>query len=203
MTLNAGRSRYELTQLSVIYYYKLIMNSQILSAGAYHLTFSCFKKRWLFNHPYLYEEFLLNMEKVRLRYDIKIYAFVLMPNHVHIIIASEKEINLSKLLIIIKRPFSYRALQFLKENDKSLYKPLANKTGKKTIYRFWQAGRGNIQSINSEAQLINNIDYIHNNPVRRGLTKSAEQWKWSSLIFWEKGKNNKLKLDVPDYMKNK
>ena len=50
----------------------------------------------------------------------------------------------------------------------------------KVHYRFWQRGGGNDRNIFDPVTVCEQIEYIHNNPVRRGLCEKAEDWLWSS-----------------------
>ena len=61
----------------------------------------------------------------------------------------------------------------------------------KTAYRFWQRGGGYDRNLNEPAAIDAEIEYFHNNPVRRGLVSRAEDWRWSS-VAWYAGKE-----DVP------
>ena len=57
-------------------------------------------------------------------------------------------------------------------------------------YCFWQRGGGYDRNINDPRTLLYMIEYIHQNPIRRGLVKRATEWPWSSARFyaaWPKG----------------
>jgi len=58
-------------------------------------------------------------------------------------------------------------------------------------YRFWQRGGGYDRNLVSKQAVLNSIEYIHNNPVRKGLVKSPEDWNWSSAGFYA-GKSDSL-----------
>ena len=60
-----------------------------------------------------------------------------------------------------------------------------------THYRFWQRGGGYDRNVVEPVTVYHQIDYIHNNPVRRGLCENSEDWPWSSARFYEG------RLDVP------
>jgi putative transposase len=50
----------------------------------------------------------------------------------------------------------------------------------KMVFRFWQEGPGYDRNLNTAKSVLSSIDYIHNNPVKRGLVQSAVDWMWSS-----------------------
>lgn len=54
----------------------------------------------------------------------------------------------------------------------------------KTAFRFWQEGPGYDRNLNRTATVLSSIDYIHENPVRRGLCRQAVDWKWSSARWY-------------------
>jgi hypothetical protein len=48
------------------------------------------------------------------------------------------------------------------------------------VYRFWQRGAGYDRCLYEPKAIWNAIEYIHQNPVRAGLCRRAEEWEWSS-----------------------
>ncbi|HEY7117221.1 MAG TPA: hypothetical protein VH475_11575, partial [Tepidisphaeraceae bacterium] len=64
-----------------------------------------------------------------------------------------------------------------------------------TEYRFWQAGGGYDRNIERVATAWNSVDYIHNNPVRRGLVRTPCEWEWSSARFYAGHASAHLKMD--------
>jgi putative transposase len=107
-----------------------------------------------------------------------------MPNHVHLLIRPYQEIySISDILLSIKQSASRKALISLRKKNSALLKKLA--TGQRhTHYRFWQDGGGYDRNIVFRKTIINVINYIHNNPVRRGLVSRPDDWKWSSAKDW-------------------
>jgi prepilin-type processing-associated H-X9-DG protein len=62
-------------------------------------------------------------------------------------------------------------------------------------HRFWQPGGGYDRNITSSAVLRAVIDYLHANPVRRGLVARAEDWEWSSARWYAGLRPVKLEMD--------
>ena len=54
----------------------------------------------------------------------------------------------------------------------------------RTVFRFWQPGGGCDHNVWRERTVRDVADYIHANPVRRGLVEFPEEWTWSSAGFW-------------------
>jgi putative transposase len=62
-------------------------------------------------------------------------------------------------------------------------------------YRFWQRGGGYDRNITDPATLRTMIEYIHNNPVRRGLVRYPADWPWSSARFYEGYRDVPVRMD--------
>jgi len=86
-----------------------------------------------------------------------------------------------KLLFAIKRPFSFRVKRRIASTDGPLLNRLTvRQRPGKTTFHFWQEGPGYDRNIRTEKVLESSIDYIHLNPVRRGLVERATDYRWSS-----------------------
>ena len=83
------------------------------------------------------------------------------------------------------------------------FEKLCIKVGGKKVFRFWQAGGGFDRNLWNANAIHNAIKYIEHNPVRAGLVKKAEEWKWSSAHA--RHTNEGLlpeDLDIPILMKS-
>ncbi len=103
------------------------------------------------------------------RYDC--LAYVIMPEHVHVIVVARSETyDISELLRSVKQSVSIKAKHWLMGNDLGWLAKLTLTDGKgNKRFRFWQQGGGYDRNIIKEKTLDRTIDYIHNNPVRRKL----------------------------------
>jgi putative transposase len=111
---------------------------------------------------------------------IKLYAYVIMENHVHLIAASDA---LSKEMGNFKSFTTRQIINYYQEHSNqflldqlSFYKT-AHKTDRP--FQFWQEG-SHPQRIEDEAMLLQKVQYIHNNPVKRGYVDLPEHWRYSS-----------------------
>jgi putative transposase len=64
---------------------------------------------------------------------------------------------------------------------------ISDSRGKHTERLFWQSGGGYDRNITAGKTLLKMLDYLHLNPVRRGLVQRAADWKWSSATAFEGG----------------
>ena len=80
--------------------------------------------------------------------------------------------------------------------DKSDFKshPFIGEAGKVRCH-FWQDGGGYDRNIISPQALWSTIQYIHANPVRRGLVGHPSEWEWSSARWWNGEDDVKLVMD--------
>ncbi len=109
-------------------------------------------------------------------------AFVYMPEHVHLLVFPHRpDASISPLLAAIKRPFSYRVKLWMQQtNDPMLSRLTIVERPGKTAFRLWQEGPGYDRNITDPGTLRGALDYIHANPVRRGLVPRESDWHWSS-----------------------
>jgi len=109
-----------------------------------------------------------------------------MPNHVHLLVwPHEEAAAIDQLLFAIKRPFSYRVKQWLiAAHDPLLARLTVRQRPGKTTFRFWQEGPGHDRNLVEPTWAEGAVDYIHRNPVRRGLCERATDWLWSSARWY-------------------
>ena len=105
-----------------------------------------------------------------------------MPEHVHLLVYPIGPYpRLDLLLKAIKRPFATRIKRRLVQAQSVLLRRLTirERPGVE-VFRFWQEGGGYDRNLRTEKAVLGSIDYIHLNPVRRGLCNRAVEWRWSS-----------------------
>lgn len=111
---------------------------------------------------------------------LSIFAYVIMENHLHLIAQAD---DLSREIRRFKSYTARRIIDFLKVEAKYnfLSKLEANKLDhhKDSTYQFWQEG-SKPKQIKGGKMMVQKIDYIHNNPVRRGYVDLPEHWRYSS-----------------------
>lgn len=156
---------------------------------AHELTFSCYRREPYFNDPAACHILLREIENARQAFNVDLWAYVIMPNHVHLLLwPKNHNYNISEIQRCIKGRTSRSYSEWLSENNPELYKTfLVNDRGKKQ-YRFWQRGGGFDRNLWNNLPIYDSITYIENNPVRKGLVGNANEWEWSSTFAGTKGK---------------
>ena len=164
----------------------------------HELTFSCFERRPLLTNDHWRALFSVAVERATLRHDYDLTAFVYMPEHVHLLVRPGPDAStIDRLLFAIKRPFSFRIKQELERSNASLLKQLMirQRPGVET-FRYWQKVPGYDRNLDRAQTVLTAIDYIHRNPVRRGLVERSIDWQWSSAR-WHEGLPNDSRVTLP------
>jgi putative transposase len=138
---------------------------RIQDRGDLHfVTFSCYDR-----HPYLAEPtareiFEFSLERIRCAYGFKVIGYVVMPEHVHLLLSEPPERTLAQSLQALKISAAKRRPE----------KP------------FWQRRYYDF-NVYTTPKITEKLGYMHSNPVARGLVDEPEEWKWSSHQFYECG----------------
>jgi putative transposase len=153
----------------------------------HELTFSCYRRLPLLTNNCWRTNLSRSIDAAGKQMCCHLAAFVFMPQHVHLLIwglASKEQV--SQLLSAIKQPVSVAAHADLRERPGRLLERLmVRERPGRTVFRFWQEGPGFDRNLFTVKAVTAAIDYLHLNPVRRGLCKQARDWRWSSARFYE------------------
>jgi putative transposase len=164
---------------------------------AHALTFSCFRRQKLLSRD---RSRLWAIEAIRnasVMHHFRIWAYVLMPEHIHLLVwPSEPHYSSSDFLKSLKQAVTLRAVPFVRRHAPAFLERLADRQPNgKTAFRFWQRGRGYDRNLWEPRPIWEMIDYIHANPVRRGLCTRPEDWPWSSAADYLEGRQGFLIID--------
>ena len=116
------------------------------------------------------------MQRQRLGFDV--FAYVVMPEHVHLVVLP-RDGEISPVLRGIKQGFGQRMIRLFREREDPVLEYIEDSDG---IVRFWQRGGGHDRNVRDDEAMRNHIEYIHFNPVKRGLVERGVDWKWSSAL---------------------
>ena len=158
-----------------------------IPGDAHFLTFSCYRQYPLLTKERTRQWFVDAMKTARTKHEFAIWAYVIMPEHIHLLVFPRPtEYRIERFLYDLKRPVSWKAKKHLIEtgNEEWLNRLTVSK-GKDDVFRFWQQGGGYDENLFKGKTIENVFDYIHANPIRRGLVKLATEWTWSSARYWE------------------
>ncbi len=150
--------------------------------GMHELTFSCYRRMPLLTNDLWRASLAESISVATELYKYDLLAFVFMPEHVHLLVLPRTdEPGISNLLKAIKRPHASRVKQWLQSsNGTLLHKLTVRQRPGVTTFRYWQEGPGYDRNLDNARSITAAIDYIHRNPVRRGLVARTVDWRWSS-----------------------
>lgn len=140
------------------------------------LTFSCFHRLPLFNNDRIKDRFVEHLTTCVDRHDLQTLAWVVMPEHVHLIVYSPDARPLTAFLTTLKRSIAVEVINRWRSLGASV---LSRITDGKGAARFWQPGGGYDRNVVGD-ELVEKIRYVHANPIQRGLSAGSTDWKWSS-----------------------
>ena len=148
------------------------------------MTFSCYRRKPKFSDARIYDLFPIVLEEMRLRFRMRIYGYVVMPEHVHLLVSEPEDGTLADAMHYLKLSFSKRA-KGLTEAQVSVQKKDANlghqpQTNNSERESFWQK-RYYDRNVRSVREFGIKLRYLHRNPVKRGLVADPGDWKWSSF----------------------
>jgi putative transposase len=145
-------------------------------ANDFHfITFSCYQRKPKLRSAESCDVFERSLEKVRIKYGLYVTGYVVMPEHVHLLVSEPEVATLSV------------ALQALKQ---SVARTLALRASEP----FWQARYYDF-NVHSERKRIEKLRYMHRNPVARGLVALPQNWQWSSFRHYAVGIDGVVEIE--------
>lgn len=162
-------------------------------AGDLHfVTFSCYRRKPLLGSARRRDLVLRQLEKVRLRYQLVVVAYVVMPEHVHLLLSEPLRGDLSAAIKALKQGVARRVFGSTRKRDARQAEMFATQPRPRS---FWQR-RFYDFNIWMERKRLEKLRYIHRNPVTRGLVKRPADWRWSSYRFYAFGEPGPVAINV-------
>lgn len=150
--------------------------------GARFVTFCCYRQLPFLSGDLAKQVFLRTLELVRNKHGFKLYAYVIMPEHVRLVLHPPEGM---KLGLVVRELKSLSARRFF------LLRPVGGPNEKRV---FWQR-RCFDYNCRTPENTIQKINYCHNNPVKRGLVTDPGDWPWSSYNCYHGSKYVPLVID--------
>lgn len=153
-----------------------------------YITCSSYKRLALFQNDAIKDRFVQHLRMAQEDYGFRLYAWVLMPEHFHLLLRPEDPtLTITPIMQRLKAGFAKRVIDRWRELDAPILPRITDASG---AVRFWQHGGGYDRNIYSDSELLEKIAYTHLNPVRRGLVATPADWAWSSARAYENGEDN-------------
>jgi putative transposase len=164
---------------------------------AHFLTYSCVHRWPLLSKDRARGWVVEAMEAARRRLDLALWAYVVMPEHVHLIcLPLRPQYRTEQILACLKRNVSKQAKNHLTATgNRAWLERLTVTYSHRVVFRFWEPGGGYDRNIWHSRSVVEMMTYVHANPVRRGLVKDPLEWCWSSARFWDGDGTGPLRMD--------
>jgi putative transposase len=149
------------------------------------LTLSCHRRLKLFTADAVRKSFLTALDGARKEFDYEVWAYVIMPEHVHVLAnPRQRAYDIQAFRTKLKKDSGLLGMSFIRADPVTLAN-LAVKEGSLLRHRFWQDGKGYDRNLWTPHLIWKSIRYIHGNPVQRGLCETPAEWPWSSYRWFE------------------
>ena len=138
------------------------------------LTFSCYQRLPLFSNNLIKDAFVERLNAARAKTHFRLLGWVIMPEHVHLMVVPHlPEFPMRRVLNEIKSKFALEVLDRWKGLNAPILRRLMSADG---ALHFWQLGGGYDRNIRDDPELFEKIEYMHENPRRRGLVEIPLDW---------------------------
>ena len=158
--------------------------------SARFVTFSCYHRYQLLNDNHIKDIICKHLKEVCEKYDIKILGYVLMPEHIHLVLYPQIDLKLGKVVGEIKSKSAREILELFQKNESHLLVKLTFDNRR----LFWQK-RCYDHNCRTLETVIEKINYCHKNPVARRLVSKPEDWRYSSYRWYHKMSDIVLDID--------
>jgi len=154
--------------------------------GVYYLTFAVVEWIDVFSRK-IYIDIVLDSLKFCIeKKQLKLFAWCIMTNHIHLIVQSSKG-DLSGTLRDFKKFTSSRIINAIEQNKEEsrrnwmlwIFKKAGEKNSRNKDYQFWQQENHPVQ-LSTIPFTLEKLNYIHNNPVKAGIVEKPEDYLLSS-----------------------
>ncbi len=157
------------------------------------ITFSCYRRQPLLGTRRARDCFVKTLGEVRARQGIRLAGYVVMPNHVHLLIGEPKEGNLSKVIQVLKQ----RTSREVRGKRGRIPKGQLRLQFRETMLEAKHLWQRRFYDLNvwSWRKVREKLDYMHANPVKRKLVRHPKDWPWSSWSYYEINEQGMIRID--------
>src|SRR5258707_10865810 len=141
---------------------------------SHFVTFCCYHRRPLFTTDAKRRVFEAALERVRRSFQLCVYGYVVMPEHIHILVGEPQRQTLAAALKSLKQGVSRRLIG--------------------DAEHFWQKRYYDF-NVRNYVQFVEKLRYIHRNPVKAGLCERPQDWEWSSFRHYATGFEGRVEIE--------
>jgi len=168
---------------------------RIYGFGHLHfITFSCYRRLPLLRSARARHAFVKALAEVRREYEFKLVGYVVMPEHVHLLISEPRRGNPSTVLKMLKQRVSRQLRSKPRRRAPATQGVFGFARSPGMVQQFWQR-RFYDFNVWSRKKKIEKLNYMHMNPVKRGLVGNPKDWPWSSFTFYQERGEILIEMD--------
>jgi putative transposase len=135
------------------------------------ITISCYRHANILGTSTARNTLQQILEETRQKYDFHILGYVIMSNHLHLLLTEPEEVKLSIVIQVLKQRFS--------------------RTCKEAF--VWES-RYHDFNVFTDAKRIEKLRYMHRNPIKAGLAKLPDEWPWSSYRVYAHNESHPIQI---------
>jgi putative transposase len=166
---------------------------RVTGRGDLHfITFCCYQRRALLGTVRARNLAVQILGEVRRKYGFALVGYVIMPQHVHLLIGETRGATPAKVVQVFKQRLSRRMRGKKRAGAGQL--ALRFSEGEAELRRFWQRRYYDF-NVYTRTKLKEKLEYMHANPVKEKLVAHPRQWPWSSWPYYATGEGL-LKMDA-------
>jgi len=144
------------------------------SGQTHFVTFCCYHRRPSLTSAAAKSAFEAALERVRRSYGLRVFGYVVMPDHVHLLVSEPQRDQLAHVIKSLKQGVARRLIG--------------------EAEHFWQKRYYDF-NVRDHAQFVEKLRYIHRNPVKGGLCAAPEDWEWSSFRHYATGCEGRVEIE--------
>jgi putative transposase len=154
------------------------------------VTFSCYQRVPLLVKASARALVVRELARVRQEYGFLLVGYVVMPEHVHLLMSEPRRGTPSTVLQMLKQRIS-RQMRKKRRSAGELAPP----ESERELPQFWQA-RFYDFNVFTERKKREKLEYMHGNPVMRGLVEHPKDWPWSSWSNYARKGEGLIEVDL-------
>jgi putative transposase len=170
------------------------MRRHEVPAQSRFITFSCYRRLPLLGNPLIRDLFVRTMVTARLKFNIQLFAWVVMPEHAHLLVHPGANGRLAPALRSMKTSIAKQVIERWRTLQAPILREILTTQGRP---RFWQTGGGFDRNVRDTSEFVREVRYIHRNPVERGLVAEPQHRAWSSVRWWMGRRGGEVECDPP------
>jgi putative transposase len=155
------------------------------------ITFCCYERRALLGSARARNLVVRTLDEVRAKYGFALVGYVIMPEHVHLLISESASVPPAKVIQVFKQRSSRMMRGKKRISGKQLSLRFAGRHSE--LRRFWQRRYYDF-NVYTRKKVWEKLEYMHANPIEEGLVEHPRDWPWSSWSWYATGVGT-LKVD--------